>query len=141
MEKKILLIEDEKYLFEMYKMKLEQGKYKVLVAIDGEEGMNIAKKEKPDLILLDLVLPRMNGYEFLRKIRKDPKLKKTKIYILSNLGQDEEIEQGFKEGADGYMIKTNLTPKQLLENIGEIFSGKTVGLRRQVGIKEKNKSY
>lgn len=132
MPKKLLLIEDEKYLFEMYKMKLEQEGYEVVAALDGEEGMKVAQKEKPDLILLDLVLPKMNGYEFLKKIRQDPKLKKIKIYILSNLGQDEEIDQGFKDGADGFMLKTNLTPGQLMENIKKIFAGKTVGIKRQI---------
>ena len=71
------------------------------------------------------------GYEFLREIRKDPELKKIKVYILSNLGQDEEINQGFTEGADGYMIKTNLTPGQLLENVNKIFLGKSVGIKRR----------
>jgi two-component system alkaline phosphatase synthesis response regulator PhoP len=137
MAKKILLIEDEQYLFEMYKMKLEQGEYKVLIAMDGEEGMNIARTEKPDLVLLDLVLPKMNGYEFLREIRKDPELKKTKVYILSNLGQDEEIDQGFTEGADGYMIKTNLTPGQLLENVNKIFLGENVGIKRRTQLDKK----
>lgn len=132
MPKKLLLIEDEQYLFEMYKMKLEQEGYEVVAALDGEEGMKVAQKEKPDLILLDLVLPKMNGYEFLKKIRQDPKLKKIKIYILSNLGQDEEIDQGFKDGADGFMLKTNLTPGQLMENIKKIFAGKTVGIKRQI---------
>ena len=132
MPQKILLVEDEQYLFEMYKMKLEREGYEVAIALDGEEGMKVAQKEKPDLILLDLVLPKMNGYEFLKKIRQDPKLKKIKIYILSNLGQDEEIDQGFKDGADGFMLKTNLTPGQLMENIKKIFAGKTVGIKRQI---------
>jgi CheY-like chemotaxis protein len=83
----------------------------------------MAKTNKPDLILLDLVLPKMNGFQVLEKIREDSATKDVKVFILSNLGQSGEIDQGFKEGADGYLIKANMTPSQLIKNIEKIFKG------------------
>ncbi|MDD5032104.1 MAG: response regulator [Patescibacteria group bacterium] len=129
--KKILIIEDEEALSEMYKMKFEQEGYEVLAASDGTEGIDLAKKKKPDLILLDLVLPGMNGYEVLEKLRAAEETKKGKIYILSNLGQSGEIKKGLEDGADGYMVKANLTPSQLAENVKKIFGEQTVGAKKQ----------
>jgi len=132
MLKKILIIEDEEFLYEMYKMKLEREGYQVVVASDGLEGVKSAKKVKPDLILLDLVLPGMDGYQVLQNIRADRQTKDIKIYILSNLGQNEEIKLGLETGADGYLIKANITPSQLVENIEKIFAGEKVGIRKQL---------
>lgn len=116
----------------MYKMKFEQEGYQVLVASDGEEGIALAKAKKPDLILLDLVLPKMDGYKVLQKLRTDQGTRGIKIYILSNLGQNGEINKGFEDGADGYMVKANLTPSQLVENVEKIFDGQSVGVKRRV---------
>jgi len=129
--KKILIIEDEEALSEMYKMKFEQEGYQVLVAPDGEEGLALAKEKKPDLILLDLVLPKMDGYKVLKELRTDEQIKNIKIYILSNLGQNGEIKKGFEDGADGYMLKANLTPSQLVKNVEKIFGGQVVGVKRR----------
>jgi tubulin-specific chaperone A len=109
------------------------------VAENGPEGIAVAKKEKPDLIFLDLVLPGMSGYEILEKLRKDEETKNLKIYILSNLGQVGEIDKSFVDGADGYLVKANLTPTQLVENARKIFDGQNVGLKRKpVGSPVKN---
>lgn len=129
--KKILIIEDEEALSEIYKMKFEQEGYEVLSANDGTEGINLAKKKKPDLILLDLVLPGMSGYKVLEELRAAEETKNIKVYILSNLGQNGEINKGFEDGADGYMIKANLTPSQLAENVEKIFDGQSVGVKRR----------
>lgn len=124
---KILIVEDEEFLSDMYKIKFEQAGYEVVVARDGLEGFESAKKEKPDLMLLDLVLPKLDGFRVLKKIRKDPAIKKIKVFILSNLGQIDEVNKGMAGGADGYFIKANLTPTQLLEKVSAIFKVRSNG--------------
>jgi len=131
MMKKILIVEDEEYLADMYKMKFEHEGYDVQVAVDGETGIELANSLQPDLILLDIVLPKMNGFQVMRTLREHPKTKRLKVYFLSNLGQDEEIEQGMKEGADGFLIKTDVTPAQLVECVEKIFAGETVGVKKK----------
>jgi len=108
-------------------MKFEKEGYDIAVAGDGETGLELVKSFQPDLVLLDLVLPKMNGFQVLEQIRTDEKNKGLKVFILSNLGQTGEIDQGFKEGANGYLIKSNMTPSQLIQNIEKIFKGEPVG--------------
>jgi len=117
---KILIVEDEEYLAEMYKIKFEQAGYTTITAGDGEEGFLLAKKEQPDLVLLDLILPKLDGFKVLAKIKKEPGTKKIKVFILSNLGQSDEVNKGLQTGADGYFIKANLTPSQLVEKVNVI---------------------
>lgn len=131
MLKKILIVEDEEALSSMYKMKFEHEGFIAIVAENGPDGIAIAKKENPDLIFLDLVLPGMSGYEILKELREDEETKSLKIYILSNLGQDEEINKSFVDGADGYLVKADLTPSQLVESARRIFDGQRVGLKRK----------
>jgi len=127
MAKKILIIEDESYLLDMYKTKFRQAGYEVDGTTDGAEGIQMAEKMLPDLVLLDLVMPGMDGYEVLEKIKKNPKTKGAKAYILSNLGQNGEIKKGFQSGADGYLIKSDFTPGELAKAIDKIFQGEPVG--------------
>lgn len=118
--KKILIIEDEEHLREMYKIKFVLEGFEVITAKDGEKGLALAKSEKPDLVLLDIIMPKINGFEVLEKIREDKSTKKMHVYILSNLGQDDEIERSKELGADGFFVKANLTPTQLAEKIKKI---------------------
>lgn len=120
MAKKICIVEDEPALLEMYKLKFSSEGYQVVTASNGEEGLKTIKKEKPDLVLLDLVMPRMDGYQVLAELRKDPDTVKTVVYIFSNLGQSSEVERGIAEGANGYFVKSNLTPSQLAEEVKKI---------------------
>jgi len=138
--KKILLIEDEQFIADMYKMKFIKEGYDITVAGDGETGLELFESIKPDLVLLDLVLPKMNGFQVLEKIRADSENKNVKVFILSNLGQTGEINQGFKEGADGYLIKSNLTPSQLIQSIEKIFKGESVGTIKNNGSSENGKA-
>jgi len=119
---KILIVEDEQFLLDMYKIKLEREGFDVLTAFDGEEGLQITRAEKPDLILLDIVMPKMDGYRFLKELRADPAIKDTLVYVLSNLGQAAEIKKGLEDGADAYLIKANVTPGQLVEKINKALS-------------------
>jgi len=120
-KKKVLIIEDEKFLLEMYQMRLISADYEVLTAQDGKTGLHLAVEEKPDLIVLDIVMPEISGFEVLRMLKKDPDTKDIPVLVFSNLGQQEEIEKGLKLGADDYIVKTEVTPTQLIEKIDKMF--------------------
>lgn len=118
--KKILLIEDDPFLIDIYTTKLKEEKYEVSVAKNGKEAFQILEKEKPDLILLDIVLPYVDGWELLRKIKENKVLKDVKVVILSNLSQKQEIEKGLRMGAEKYLIKAHFTPSQVINEIKKI---------------------
>ena len=115
--KHILLIEDDPFLVDIYITKLEEANFKIEVAIDGKEALTKLKEKKPDLVVLDIILPHIDGWEILRKIKQDPKLKDLKVIVLSNLGQKEEIERGLKLGAIKYLIKAHYAPSEVIEEI------------------------
>jgi DNA-binding response OmpR family regulator len=117
---KILIVEDDRFLRELIARKLKNEGYEVLEAIDGEEGLKRVKEEKPDLILLDLILPGIDGFEVLAKAKEDPTTAQIPVIILSNLGQREEIERGLKLGAIDYLIKAHFTPGEIIEKIKNI---------------------
>lgn len=128
--KKILLVEDEEMIAEMYRMKFEQAGFAIDIAFDGRQGVDKATTADYDLILLDLFMPNMNGFEALAAIRKNDGIKKTKIFILSNLVQNPDIDKGFALGADGFLVKASLTPTQLIETVTMIFDGRPVGIQK-----------
>jgi DNA-binding response OmpR family regulator len=117
MSKNILVIEDDKFLRELISKKLIKEGYSVSEAIDGEEGLKKIKGEKPDLVLLDLILPGIDGFEVLSKVKEDTALPPIPIIILSNLGQKEDVEKGLKLGAVDYLIKAHFTPGEIVEKI------------------------
>ena len=119
---KILIIEDDKFLRELLVKKVGSEGYEVVVATDGEEGLKMAKEENPSLILLDLILPAMDGFEVLRRIKEAEETKHIPVIILSNLGQKEDIDKGVKLGAKDYMIKAHFTPGEITKKIQEILS-------------------
>ena len=115
--KKILLIEDEKILAEMYRDKFSQAGFEVFLAFESREGLKIAKKEKPDLIILDILLPRENGIIFLTWLRKDLKIAKIPVVAFSNYDDPITKKQAAKLGVKDYLIKTNYTPQEIVEKI------------------------
>ena len=117
MAKKILVVEDDKFLRKVISLKLDREGYEVSEAVDGEKGAEKIKKEKPDLVLLDLILPGIDGFEFLSKVKTDPVLSKIPIIILSNLGQKDNIEKGLKMGANDYLVKAHFTPDEIITKI------------------------
>ncbi|MFH1510015.1 MAG: response regulator [Candidatus Nealsonbacteria bacterium] len=120
MANKILIVEDDKFLRELISQKLLKEQYDVSVAIDGEEGIKKIIEEKPDMVLLDLILPGIDGFEVLTKMKNDPTVSNIPVIILSNLGQKEDIERGLKLGATDYMIKAHFTPGEIIEKIRSI---------------------
>lgn len=117
MAKKILIIEDDRFLRELISRKLSDDGFDAVGAADGEEGIKKVKEEKPDLILLDLILPSIDGFEVLSRIKKDESVKSIPVIILSNLGQKEEVEKGLKMGAVDYLIKAHFTPGEIVEKV------------------------
>jgi DNA-binding response OmpR family regulator len=120
MAKKILIIEDDKFLRELISRKLTDDNFDIIEAVDGEEGVKKVKEEKPDLVLLDLILPSIDGFEVLSRIKEDSNVASIPIIILSNLGQKEEVEKGLNLGAVDYLIKAHFTPGEIIEKIRNI---------------------
>jgi DNA-binding response OmpR family regulator len=132
--KKILIVEDEEFLADMYRIKFQSEGFKVFVANNGTDGIKIATEELPDFILLDLVMPGIDGFQVLKTLRENENTKKLLIYVFSNLGQSSEVERGINEGADGYLIKSNLTPSQMMEKVKAALSGEKVKLNEGEGV-------
>lgn len=113
----ILLVEDEQYLRELYHEILTDQGYNVDTASDGEEGFNKVKQGGYDLVILDIILPKMNGLEIMRKIKAEPPAKPNKkVIFLTNLDKDEEIKEALQLG-DGYFIKSQITPGSLITEL------------------------
>ena len=119
MLKKILIIEDEVELVEMLKVRLEANGYDIISAYDGQTGLDRAKKEKPDLILLDLMLPKIDGYQICGTLKKDKEYSRIPIIIFSARAQEHEIKLGKELGADDYITKP-FEPSVLLAKIKEL---------------------
>lgn len=117
---KIMLVEDEKDLVEVYSIKLQASGFLTASTSDSVEALKVAEKEKPDLILLDLVMPGIDGYTVLSQLKSSAKLKNALVWVWSNLTQNHEIEMAKDKGADGYIIKSDYTPTQLVAKINEI---------------------
>lgn len=115
--KKILVVEDDKFLRELISRDLVKEGYDVVEAVDGEKGIESIKKENPDLVLLDLILPGIDGFEVLSRMKSDPALSQIPVIILSNLGQRDDIERGLELGASDYLIKAHFTPNEIIEKI------------------------
>ena len=114
---KILIVEDDKFLRELIAQKLVREGYEISEAGDGEEGIKKIKDEKPDLVLLDLILPGIDGFEILSRMKENSSLSRIPVIILSNLGQKDDVERGLKLGAIDYLIKAHFTPGEIIEKI------------------------
>ncbi len=121
---KILLIEDDSFLLSMYAAKFELEGFRTMVARDGEEGLRLAAKEVPDVILLDIMLPKMDGFEVLRRLKSDERLKKIMVILLTNLGQKDDIGKGLDMGAEDYLIKAHFTPSEVVEKVKRRLGGR-----------------
>ena len=119
MAKKILIVEDEADLVEMMKLRLEATGYEVIAAYDGQEGLDKARSENPDLIILDLMLPKIDGYKVCRMLKFDENYKKIPILIFTARVQEGDKKMGMEVGADAYLTKP-FEPKVLLEKIEEL---------------------
>lgn len=124
MEANILIVEDDKFLRELISRKLLSEGFKIEEAIDGEEGLAKAKEVKPDLILLDLILPGLDGFEVLRRMKDNPSTSSIPVLILSNLGQKDEIEKGLSLGAVDFLVKAHFTPEEIVAKMKDVLPKK-----------------
>ncbi len=121
---KIIVVEDDSFLSGLSVSRLQKEGYTVLSAVDGEQALKMVEENKPDLMLLDIIMPGINGFEVLRSLRANPEYKDMAIIIFSNLGQDHEIEEGKKLGADDFLIKAKFTLKEVVEKISTLLKRK-----------------
>ena len=117
MAKKILLIEDEEIMLNLLQRKLTQENYEVLIARDGQEGLEVMEKELPDLVLLDIIMPKKGGFEVMEEMAKIKELKKIPVIVISNSGQPVELDRAQKLGAKDWLIKTEFDPQEVIDKV------------------------
>ena len=119
---KILIIEDDRFLSSLMKARLEKEGFSVTQAFNGEEAMGLLKKDQPDMIVLDLIMPRVSGFEFLENISVDPQISKIPVMILSNLGQESDIQKVKRLGAVQYFVKVKTSIDELVNHVKELLT-------------------
>lgn len=120
--KKILIAEDDQFLSKIYQTKLSKEGYGLYIASNGEEALEKAKTNIPDLILLDMIMPKKNGFEVLKELKETENLKTIPVIVLSNLGQNSDMEKAIGLGAKDYIIKTDIAFSSLLTKIQKYLS-------------------
>jgi DNA-binding response OmpR family regulator len=132
METKVLIVEDDKFLRDLAVQKLEKEHLHVYAAMDGEQGVALAEEHAPSLILLDILLPGIDGFEVLKRIRANTMFDKTHVVMLSNFGQREDLERAFAAGADKFLVKANYTLDEIVQEVKKVLaSPRTPGLRKE----------
>lgn len=119
-KKNILLIEDDTFMSSLLGRKLSKENYGIFAASDAQGARGLLNSNPVNLIILDIVLPGMDGFTFLKELKENPKLKDIPVMIASNLGQPEEIEKGFQQGAADYIVKANTTPGEIVDKVKNI---------------------
>jgi two-component system alkaline phosphatase synthesis response regulator PhoP len=132
-KQKILIIEDEKTLLEAIAKKLQVENYQTYTAMDGEEGLVKVKENKPDLILLDILMPKVDGFEVLESLNKDPDLAKIPVIIISNSGQPVEIERAMSLGVKDYLIKAEFDPEEVVAKVRNVLEKLKNGNNKKIG--------
>jgi len=117
---KILVIEDDPFLSSMYSTKFELENFDVRAAEDGERGLAVAAEFLPDMILLDILMPKMDGFGVLENLKKTEKLKNIPVILLTNLNQKDEVQRGLSLGADDYLIKAHFMPSEVVDKVKKI---------------------
>lgn len=115
--KKVLIVEDDKFLRELLVGKLEIEGLEALVAIDGVEGLKVIEEKKPDAVILDLMLPNVDGFQVLEKMKENPAQATIPVIVLSNLGHREDIERCMNMGAKDFMVKAHYTPNEIIDKV------------------------
>ncbi len=117
---KILIIEDDAFLAGMYVTKLSMEKFETQLAVDGKAGLDQAQKFQPDLILLDILLPKLNGFDVLKQLKADAATKDIPVILLTNLGQKSDVVEGLNLGAVDYLIKAHFMPSEVVDKIKHV---------------------
>ena len=116
----VLLVEDDTFLANIYKTKFEMEGFVVDVAENGELGLKEVQKRQPDLVLLDILLPKMDGFTVLQHMKEDAELKNIPVILLTNLGQKDDVEKGLKLGAADYLIKAHFKPSETVDKVKSV---------------------
>ncbi len=117
---KVLLVEDDQFLLKMYQKKFEVEGFEVTVAQDGEEGIEKAKSSIPDIIMMDIMMPKLGGIEALAILKSDPNLKNVPVIILTNLSSTGDADEAIKKGAVDYLVKSDYTPTQVVDKAKKV---------------------
>src|SRR6185295_13891435 len=117
---KVLIIEDDQFLRDLMERKLVKEGFTVETAIEGETGLQKIKSWQPAMVLLDIILPGLDGFSILEKVKKDPATTNIPVILLTNLGQRDDVEKGLKLGAVGYLVKAHFTPGDIVEKVKEV---------------------
>jgi DNA-binding response OmpR family regulator len=125
-KRRVLIIEDDSYISDMYKIKLETDNFEAVIANDGVAGMRMLKEQKFDVVLLDIVMPKVDGFSVLKSIKEDSELKKIPIVLLTNLSQKENVKRGFELGAADYVIKAHFTPLEVVKKIRKVLEKRSI---------------
>lgn len=118
---KIVLAEDDKFISLAYKDGLTRAGFEVVHAADGAQAAEKIRQEKPDIVLLDIIMPEKNGFEVLEEVKKNPETKDIPVIVLSNLGQESDIKKGKELGAYDYFVKSNLSMAEVVEKVNKYF--------------------
>ncbi len=118
-KKKLIIVEDDSFLLKVYKSKFVSSDFEVSFATDGLEGLEMIKKIEPDLVLLDLIMPKMDGFEVLEAIRKEPSIKNTKVIVLTNLSQDEDAKRCADLGVLEYIVKSDIPIGDVIKKVNK----------------------
>lgn len=125
---KILLIEDDPLMIRMYQRKLLNDNFEVETAVNGEEGLVKVRSFRPELVLLDIMMPKLNGLQVLERMKADPAISKIPVIILTNVGgTQEDIERGLELGAVAYLVKSYYRPDEVVAKVKEVLAGYTFG--------------
>jgi DNA-binding response OmpR family regulator len=116
----LLLVEDDTFLSNIYKTKFEMEGFEVITAMDGETGLALAKSKKPAIILLDILLPKMDGFTVLKELKNDNAVKNIPVILLTNLGQKDDVNKGLELGAVDYLIKAHFKPSETVEKVRKV---------------------
>ena len=122
---KVLIVDDDNFLLDMYSLKFRESGFLVEVAKGGSEALEKAKAMNPDVILLDIVMPQLDGFEVLRSLKKEKYAEGAIIVILTNLGQKEDVERGLALGANDYIIKAHFTPSEVVNKVKSLLAKKS----------------
>lgn len=120
---KILIVEDDPYVQRMYQRMFSRKDYEITIAADGKQGIKLANEINPDLILLDIMLPGINGLDVLAELKSDPATKHIHVLMLTNLGDEGSMEKAKNLGADSYMVKADFSPEQVIEAVEKNLAG------------------
>ena len=117
---KILVVDDDPFILDMYVIKFKEQGFQIDTATDGKMALDRIEAGKPDIVLLDVVMPKMDGFDVIKKLQEDKRPRTFKILFLTNFGQKEDVERGILMGADGYIIKAHFTPSEVVKKVKEL---------------------